>query len=183
MALWIVLAIVAIVVIYFIVAYNSLVSLKNRVENGWANIDTQLQRRFDLIPNLVETVKGYAAHEKETLERVVAARQGLEQAEGAAQKAEADNILSSTLKSLFAVSENYPDLKANQNFMELQVELTATENKIAYARQFYNDVVTKFNTAIELFPKNIIASLFHFTQKEYFETDSDEAKKRVDVSF
>ena len=180
---YIILAIVVVLILYVIASYNSLVSLKNKVNNGWAQIDTQLQRRFDLIPNLVETVKGYMHHERETLENVVKARQGLENATGVAQKAEADNVLTGTLRSLFAVAEAYPDLKANKNFSELQMELTSTENKISFARQFYNDVVMRFNTAIQTFPKNIIASMFSFKEREYFEIENAEAKHRVEVKF
>ncbi|MDP4132860.1 MAG: LemA family protein [Bacillota bacterium] len=180
---WIILVIVAIIVIYIIAAYNNLITLKNRAENGWAQIDTQLQRRFDLIPNLVETVKGYAAHEKELFEKVTAARAGMANAKTVAEKAEADNVLSGTLKSLFAVAEAYPDLKANSNFKELQIELTNTENKISFARQFYNDTVTRFNTALQVFPKNIIANIFHFSKKEYFETTEENVREAPKVEF
>ena len=178
-----IIAIAVVLVIYIVSAYNSLVSLKNRVDNGWSQIDTQLQRRYDLIPNLVETVKGYAAHEKETLDQVIKARQGMESANTIHEKAEADNALTGTLKTLFAVAEAYPDLKANQNFMQLQQELTATENKIAFSRQFYNDTVMRFHTALETFPKNIIAGMFNFKQREYFEISNDDAKKNVEVKF
>lgn len=181
--MWILLIVLVVIVGYFIAAYNGLVALKNRVENGWAQIDTQLQRRYDLIPNLVETVKGYAAHEKAVFEEVTKARAGMAQANTIAEKAEAENILSGTLKSLFAVAEAYPELKANQNFKELQLELTNTENKIAFSRQFYNDTVTRFNTAIQMFPKNIIASMFHFTEQEYFETTDDAAREVPKVQF
>ena len=177
------LIILAVVIIWFIMIYNGLVALKNRVDNGWAQIDTQLQRRYDLIPNLVETVKGYAAHEKETLENVVKARASMAKAGSMAEKAEADNMLSGTLKTLFAVSEAYPDLKANQNFKELQVELTNTENKIAFSRQFYNDSVNKFNNAILVFPKNIVAGMMRYTKAEYFQTTTPEAKEAVKVQF
>lgn len=181
--MWILLIVLVVIIGYFIVAYNGLVTLKNRVENGWAQIDTQLQRRYDLIPNLIETVKGYAAHEKAVFEEVTKARAGMAQANTIAEKAEAENILSGTLKSLFAVAEAYPDLKANQNFKELQLELTNTENKIAFSRQFYNDTVTRFNTAIQMFPKNIIASMFHFTEQEYFETTDDAVREVPKVQF
>ena len=137
----IILAVAGILVIYLIAIYNNLISLKNRVENGWAQIETQLQIRYDLIPNLVETVKGYAAHEKQVFENVTKARASLASATGAKEKATADDMLTNTLKSLFAVAENYPDLKANENFRQLQLELTGTENKIAFARQYYNDMV------------------------------------------
>jgi len=182
-ALWIFIGIVVLLLLYVIAIYNGLIQQKNRVDNGWAQIDTQLQRRYDLIPNLVETVKGYAAHEKETLDRVISARAGMAQAGTVEEKAQADNILTGTLKSLFAVSEAYPNLKADQNFRELQVELTNTENKIAFARQFYNDTVQKFNTAIELFPKNLIAGMLGFSKRPYFETQNDEAKEAVKVQF
>jgi LemA protein len=181
--MWIVIAIIAVIVIYVVYLYNSLISLKNRVDNGWAQIDTQLQRRYDLIPNLIETVKGYAAHEKEVFENVTKARADMKSASTVAEKASADNAITDTLKSLFAVAEAYPDLKANQNFKELQMELTNTENKISFARQFYNDVVTQFNTALEVFPKNIVASMLHFTPREYFEVENEEAKKAPKVQF
>lgn len=178
-----IIGIIAVLIVFYIIgAYNSLVNLKNKIENGWAQIETQLQRRYDLIPNLVETVKGYAAHEKQVFENVTKARASLATANSAAEKASADNMLSNTLKSLFAVAENYPELKANQNFRELQLELTGTENKIAFARQFYNDMVVRYNTAIEVFPKNIIASVFKFTQAEYYES-KEEANEPVSVKF
>lgn len=179
---YIILGIAVILVLYLISAYNNLVALKNRIENGWAQIETQLQRRYDLIPNLVETVKGYAAHEKQVFENVTRARASLASATSAADKATADNMLSNTLKSLFAVAENYPELKANENFRELQLELTGTENKIAFARQYYNDTVVRYNTAIETFPKNVIASLFRFVEKEYYESKA-EASEPVSVKF
>ena len=175
--------IVAVIVLYVVFIYNSLISLKNKVDNGWHQIETQLQRRYDLIPNLVETVKGYAEHEKELLENVTNQRSQVAMANTVAEKAAADNAISSTLKSLFAVAENYPDLKASQNFRELQVELSNTENKISFARQFYNDTVTDFNTAIEVFPKNIIANALKFSKREYFETDEPDARKAPKVSF
>jgi len=179
----IVYVILAVLVLYGIIAYNSLVSLKNKVDNGWHQIETQLQRRYDLIPNLVETVKGYAKHEQEVLSRVTEQRSKIANANSVAEKAEAENAMTNTLKSLFAIAENYPDLKASQNFAELQVELSNTENKIAFARQFYNDTVTAFNTAIEVFPKNIIAGILKFSKREYFEVDEPEARKATKVSF
>jgi LemA protein len=145
--------------------------LRNRVDNAWAQIDVQLKRRYDLIPNLVETVKGYASHEKETLERVIQARNMAMAATGVEQQGQAENMLTGALKSLFAVAEAYPDLKANQNFMQLQEELTNTEGKIAYARQFYNDSVMSFNTAIQSFPTNVLAGMFGFGEREYFEIE------------
>ena len=177
----IILAVVA--VVYAIYAYNSLITLKNKADNGFHQIETQLQRRYDLIPNLVETVKGYAKHESDLLEKITAQRADMASANSVGEKAEADNAISGTLKSLFAVAENYPDLKANQNFKELQIELTNTENKISFARQFYNDTVAAFNTAIEVFPKNIIAGMMHFTAKEYFKTDNPETANPPKVSF
>jgi LemA protein len=151
--------------------YNRLIVLRNRVDNAWAQIDVQLKRRYDLIPNLVETVKGYAGHERETLERVVQARSMAMSAQGVEQQGAAENMLTGALKSLFALSEAYPDLKANQNFMQLQEELTSTESKIAYARQFYNDSVMSFNTAIQSFPANVFAGIFGFVKRDYFEVE------------
>ncbi|MDI3473695.1 MAG: LemA protein [Candidatus Woesearchaeota archaeon] len=177
--------IVAVIVVFvgaFIGIYNNLVRKKNEVENAWAQIDVQLKRRTDLIPNLVETVKGYMKHEKEVLENITKARANLMKAESVKEKANAENMLESTLKSLFAVSENYPDLKANQNFLKLQEELTSTENKISYARQHYNDMVMFFNNKIEQFPSNMIASLFNFKKKELFEVEEAE-KEPVKVKF
>ena len=174
---------VFVLILCFIGMYNGLVRVKNRADNGWAQIDTQLQRRYDLIPNLVETVKGYAKHESQVFEEVTKARAGMASAQSVSDKANADNILSGTLKSLFAVAEAYPDLKANQNFKELQLELTNTENKISFARQFYNDTVLAFNTAILLFPKNIVASMLKFTKMDYFKVDGEEVKTAPKVSF
>ena len=179
----IIVVVAVLVVIYAIALYNGLVTLKNRVDNGWAQIDTQLQRRYDLIPNLVETVKGYAKHESQVFEQVTAARANTVNATTVGQKAEADNALTGALKSLFSVAEAYPDLKASANFQELQVELTNTENKVAFARQFYNDTVAKFNTAIQKFPQTIVASMLNFTEREYFETVTPEARTAPKVSF
>lgn len=162
--------------------YNRLVTLRNRVDNAWSQIDVQLRRRYDLIPNLVETVKGYAAHEKETLEKVIQARNAAMSAEGVAAQGDAENMLTGTLKSLFALAENYPDLKANQNFLMLQEELAGTESKIAYARQFYNDSVMSYNTSAQTFPSNILAGMFGFTEREYFEIE-EAAKEPVKVQF
>ncbi len=181
--LWIILAIVVILIIAVIAIYNSLVTLRLRVKNAWSQIDVQLQRRFDLIPNLVETVKGYMTHEQETLAKVTELRSSWAQAETVEQKASLDNQLSEALKSIMALAENYPDLKASQNFSELQEELRNTENKISYSRQFYNDTVTRYNTKLELFPSNVIASMFHFTAEALFEADNDEARKNVKVDF
>ena len=180
--LLIILAIVVVLVIFVIAQYNTLVRLRNRIENSWAQIDVQLKRRWDLIPNLVETVKGYAAHEKETLERVIAARNAATTAEGPEAQAQSENLLTGALRQLFAVSEAYPDLKANQNFLELQEELTATEGRIAYARQHYNDSVLKYNNKIQTFPGVVIAGPLNFTAREYFEAD-DDSRGNVSVEF
>ena len=180
---WIILGVVLVVIIAIIGIYNSLITLRQRVKNAWSQIDVQLQRRFDLIPNLVECVKGYMAHEKDTLEKVTELRTSWAKATTVEEKANLDNQLSGALKTIMAVSENYPDLKANQNFSELQEELRNTENKISYSRQFYNDSVTRYNTKIQLFPSNIIASLFHFVAESLFEAESDEARKNVKVDF
>lgn len=164
-------------------AYNGLVRLRNQLENAWAQIDVQLKRRCDLIPNLVETVKGYAKHERETLEKVIQARNMAVSAKGVAERAEAENVLTGALKSLFAVAEAYPDLKANQNFLRLQEELTSTENKIAFSRQFYNDSVLSYNTQIEVFPHNLIAGMFNFGRREFFEVKEPAAREAPKVTF
>lgn len=165
----VIVVIVVILVIALIGLYNNFVKLRNRVDNAWSQIDVQLQRRLDLIPNLVETVKGYAAHESGTLENVTAARTACMNATSPEQRAEAENVLTGTLKTLFAVSENYPDLKANQNFLELQGELRDTEDKISYMRQSYNDTVMAFNNAIQTFPGVLIAGPFGFKARELFD--------------
>ena len=180
---WIILAIVVVIVIAIISMYNSLVSSRIKVENAWSQIDVQLQRRFDLIPNFVETVKGYAAHESETFEKIAQLRTSWANAGTVAEKADLDNQLSGALKTIMAVSENYPELKANQNFAELQEELTNTENKISYSRQFYNDTATNYNVKIETIPYNIIAALFGFKSEELFKVDSEEARSNVKVQF
>ena len=180
---WIILAIVVILILAIIGLYNSLVTLRQRAKNAWGQIDVQLQRRFDLIPNLVECVKGYMSHEQDTLTKVTELRTSWANAQTVEDKANLDNQLSGTLKTIMAVSENYPDLKANQNFSELQEELRNTENKISYSRQFYNDSVTRYNTKLELFPSNIIASMFHFTAETLFQAESNEARKNVKVDF
>lgn len=182
MTSWVIIGIIVLIMAYFIVVYNKLIGLRNGVKNAWASIETQLQRRFDLIPNLVETVKGYAAHEKGVFEEVTKARTGLMNAQTVAEKAEADNILSGTLKSLFAVAEAYPDLKANQNFLQLQVDLKGTEDKIAFSRQFYNDIVQRFNTQIQIFPQNLVSGIFGFKEYESFEA-GEQAKQNVQVKF
>ena len=181
--LWIILGIIVVIIIALIAIYNSLVTLRLRVKNAWSQIDVQLQRRFDLIPNLVETVKGYMEHESEVLTKVSELRSSWANAKTVDEKAKLDNQLSESLKTIMAVAENYPDLKANQNFAELQTELTNTENKISYSRQFYNDTVTRYNTKLEVFPSNIVASMFHFTAEELFEVDNQEARKNVKVDF
>jgi len=168
-ALIIILIVLFIVIAWLIGTYNSLIRQKNIVKNAWAQIDVQLKRRYDLIPNLVEVVKDYMSYEQETLTKVIEARNFAKNATGVKQQAKAENMLSGTLKSLFAVMENYPELKANENVMKLQEELTSTENKISYARQFYNDSVMRFNTMTEVFPTNIIAGMFNFTKQEFFE--------------
>jgi LemA protein len=169
-----------------IVMYNGLVNKRMETQNAWSQIDVQLKRRYDLIPNLVETVKGYASHEKETLERVIQARNAAMNAQGVAAHAQAENQLTGALKSLFAVSEAYPDLKANQSFLGLQEELTATENRISFARQHYNDVVSKYNIALQRFPSNVVGGLFGFKEVEFFQLDAGEAaavRKAPQVKF
>jgi LemA protein len=173
---------VAVVAVFVVSIYNRLVTLRSRVDNAWSQIDVQLRRRYDLIPNLVETVKGYAAHEKETLEKVIQARNMAMNAQTVKEQGEAENMLSGTLKSLFAVAEAYPDLKANQNFLMLQEELSGTESKIAYARQFYNDSVMSYNMSTQQFPSNLVAGAFGFTQRDYFEIE-EVAKEPVQVKF
>ena len=180
---WIILLILIAIVIAFIVMYNNLVTMRQRVKNAWSQIDVQLQRRFDLIPNLVDTVKGYMAHEADVLNKVTELRSSWANAKTVDEKSKIDTELSQSLKTIMAVAENYPDLKANQNFSELQTELTNTENKISYSRQFYNDTVTSYNTKLEVFPSNVVASMFHFTPEELFEVDNQEAKKNVKVDF
>ncbi|RAP48698.1 MAG: hypothetical protein BZ136_04600 [Methanosphaera sp. rholeuAM74] len=174
----IILIIIVIVVIalilYVISLYNSLVTMRNRVNNAWAQVDVQLKRRNDLIPNIVETVKGYAAHEKSTLQEVTDARTRIANAGSVEEVAEADNQLTGALKTLFAVAEAYPDLKANTNFINLQEELSETEDKIAYARQFYNDTVLKYNNTCQTFPGNVAAGLFHFDTSTFFKTNEEE---------
>lgn len=180
--LLILLLIIFIPTILPVLLYNRMVSLRNRVDNAWSQIDVQLRRRFDLIPNLVETVKGYAAHEKETLEMVTKARAQMAGRGGVAEQAQANNMLTQALKTLFAVVENYPDLKANENFMMLQEELAGTESKIAYARQFYNDNVMAYNTLIQSFPSNILARTFGFAPREYFEIE-EAPREPIKVEF
>ena len=180
---WIILAIVALIAIYIISVYNSLKTIENRVENAWSQIDVQLQRRFDLIPNFVETVKGYMNHESETFTKIAELRTSWANTQNITDKANIDNQLSGALKTIMAVSENYPELKANQNFSDLSEELRNTENKISFSRQFYNDTVTKYNDKIELFPSNIVANMFGFKEKDLFKVESEEARKNVKVDF
>ncbi|MGM0467149.1 MAG: LemA family protein [Acidobacteriota bacterium] len=182
-ALWILIIIVAVFVFVVVGIYNSLINLRNRADNAWAQVDVQLRRRYDLIPNLIETVKGYAKHEREVFQKVTEARSKAIDAGSVKEQEQAENMLSGALKSLFAVVENYPELKANQNFLMLQEELAGTEGKIAYARQFYNDTVMKFNTKQQVFPSNIIANMFNFKEKEYFEIEEPAAKEPVKVKF
>ncbi len=170
-------------IIAFIAIYNGLVSSRAKVDNAWSQIDVQLQRRFDLIPNFVETVKGYAAHESQTLEKIAQLRTAWANAKTVSEKAELDNQLSGALKTIMAVSENYPDLKANQNFSDLSNELKNTENKISFSRQFYNDTVTMYNQKLLMFPSNIIANMFNFTPRDLFKIDNAEARQNVKVDF
>jgi LemA protein len=176
------LIIIILLVIIFIGIYNGLVVKRTRADNGWAQIDVQLKRRYDLIPNLVETVKGYAAHEKEVFEKVAELRSRAMGATNPKDAADANNMLTATLKTLFAVAENYPQLKANENFMRLQEELSATENKIAFARQFYNDVVMDYNATIQQFPQTVIASMFNFKARDFFTAPAEE-KEAPKVKF
>lgn len=177
------LVIIALLVLTFVGIYNGLVRLRNMCEQAWSDIDVQLKRRYDLIPNLVETVKGYASHEKDTFEKVVQARNQAMQATSPADKAQAENILQSTLKSLFALAEAYPDLKANQNFIQLQTELANIEEQIQLSRRYYNAVVRDLNTKVESVPSNFVANMFNFQKKEYFELESAEERKAPQVSF
>lgn len=183
MFVWIILGIIVVLIIAIIGMYNGLVQSKVKVDNAWSQIDVQLQRRFDLIPNFVETVKGYMNHEKETFEKIAELRTSWANTQSVAEKANLDNQLSTALKTIMAVSENYPELKANQNFSDLSEELRNTENKISFSRQFYNDTVTMYNTKLQVFPSNIIANMFNFTSRELFKTENEEARKNVKVDF
>ncbi|MEI8061020.1 MAG: LemA family protein [Candidatus Berkelbacteria bacterium] len=180
---WIVIIILVVLLVVVASVFNRLVSLKNRSEEAWSDIDVQLKRRHDLIPNLVETVKGYAKHEKELFEKVTEARTAAISSKGLGDKAKAENQLTEGLKSVFAVAENYPDLKANENFLELQREITDTEDKVQAARRFYNGNVRDLNIAIESFPSNIIAGMFHYQKKELFELDDVAERQNVEVKF
>jgi LemA protein len=182
--LWVIIALVVIMIGFIVYLFNKLVRYKNRVDNAWHQIDVQLNRRADLIPNLVETVKGYASHERETFEKVTEARAALVKAGTVGESAQAEGMLGQALKSLFAVAEAYPELKANQNFLSLQEELAGTENKISYARQFYNDSVMSYDIARQKFPANMIASSFGFKEeREYFEPETPAAREVPKVSF
>jgi LemA protein len=181
--LYIFLIVIAVLILYGIAVYNRLVGKRNMVENAWHNIDTLLQKRYDLVPNLVNTVKGYVKHEKELLENITKARSAWMNASTVKENAAAENMLGGALKTLFAVSENYPELKANQNFLLLQEELSGIESKIAYARQRYNRSVMVYNTAIQKFPTNILAGIFKFTGRDYFAVAEEEARKAVKVEF
>jgi len=181
--MFIILGIIILLIIIVVAIYNGLISSRQKVQNAWSQIDVQLQRRFDLIPNLVESVKGYMQHEKTVLEKVTELRNSWAGAQTVGEKANLDNQLSGALKSIMAVVENYPDLKANQGFAELQEELRVTENKISFSRQFYNDSVTIYNTKLQVVPSNIVASMFHFTPAEFFKIDNEEAKNAVKVDF
>lgn len=180
---WIIIALVVVIIGWLVATYNRLVSLKNRSEEGWSDIDVQLKRRYDLIPNLVQTVKGYAKHEEGVFTKVTEARTRAMGAQGLGDKAAAENMLTGALKSLFAVAEAYPDLKASANFAKLQDELADTENKIQAARRFYNSMVRDLNTLIESFPSNVVANLFKFGKREFFELDNQAEKQTPQVSF
>ena len=183
MILLIPIGLAVLVLLWIVGAYNGLIRLRNQLENAWAQIDVQLKRRHDLIPNLVETVKGYAKHESGTFEKVTQARNMAINAKSVGDRAEAENVLTGALKSLFAVAEAYPDLKANQNFLALQEELTSTENKISFSRQFYNDSVMTYNTHIQVFPTNLIATMFNFGHRDFFEVKAEEEREVPKVQF
>ncbi len=180
---WILLAAVVLIVFWAVGLYNTLVRLRKRCDNGWAQFDVQLKRRYDLIPNLVETAKGYLKHEREVLENVTKARQQAIDVSGVKNQAQAGNFLSQTLRSLFAVVENYPDLKANQNMLAVQEELVSTENKISFARQHYNDTVMSYNTRTEIFPSSIVANSFGFEEREFFELEDEAQREAPKVDF
>jgi LemA protein len=182
-AVIVIIAIIVILVLLFIASYNGLVKLRNRVDDAWSQIDVQLKRRHDLIPNLVETVKGYASHERETLDSVVQARNQAVSASGPEQQGQAEGVLNQALGRLFALAEAYPNLKANENFAQLQEELTSTEDRVAYARQFYNDSVMSYNTKIQSIPANVIAGMFNFTKREFFEIQAPEERDVPKVEF
>ncbi|MBI4827690.1 MAG: LemA family protein [Nitrospinae bacterium] len=179
---WIILLVLVLLAMYVIMIYNGLVTLRAQVKNAWSQIDVQLKRRYDLIPNLVEAVKGYMGYEQETLQKVIQARAEAMKASSMATRAEKEGMLTEALKSLFALTENYPDLKANQNVLQLQEELTSTENKVAFSRQFYNDSVMSYNIKCETFPSNIIAGIFNFLKEEFFQAaEGDRAVPKVSL--
>lgn len=180
---FIIIGVIAVLAIWLIAVYNGLIKLRNQVDEGWSDIDVQLKRRHDLIPNLVETVKGYAKHEKQLFENVTKARTAAMAAKAPSEMAKAEDNLMGALKSLFAVAENYPDLKANQNFLKLQDELTDTENKIQAARRFYNGVVRDFNIKIQVFPNNIVAGMLGFKKRDFFEVEDAKERENVEVKF
>lgn len=181
--LWIILGLIGVIIIWLIAVYNGLIKLRNRTDEAWADIDVQLKRRYNLIPNLVETVKGYARHERETFEKVTEARTRAIQAKTPEEHGKAENMLTGTLKTLFAVAENYPELKANQNFAKLQDELSDTENKIQAARRFYNGNVRDFNIKLQVFPTNLVAQTLGFKAKEFFEIEEAAEREPVKVKF
>ena len=181
--LYILVAVAVVIILWAIISYNGFVTLINRAKEAWSDIDVQLKRRYDLIPNLINTVKGYATHESGTFEKITEARTKAMGATGVADKAQAENQLAGTLKSLFAVAENYPELKANENFLELQRELSDTENKIQASRRFYNGNVRNLNIKIESFPSNLVAKMFSFTARDFFEIGNAEEKVPVKVNF
>lgn len=180
---WIILGVLVAVLLWAVGIYNALVQLRENVKNGWSQIDVQLKRRHDLIPNLVETAKGYMAHEKETLEAVIKARQQAVDASGLADKQQAENFLTGALRSLFAVVERYPDLKADRQMRQLHEELVSTENKVAFSRQYYNDEVNRLNTRVQSFPDTVIAGMFHFDKAEFFEIDDAAEREAPQVKF
>lgn len=183
--IWVMMAALgAVVAVFLIATYNGLVQLRQRLRNAWSQVDVQLKRRYDLIPNLVNTVQGYAAHEKQTFAEIARVRSQAMAAVSVAEQAQAESLLSGALRSLLAVAENYPELKANANFMQLQEELSGTESKIAYSRQFYNDTVQRFNTRLELFPTNLVAGMLGFGRADYFTLQNEpEARQAVQVKF
>jgi LemA protein len=179
----VVLGIIGVVILWAIATFNRMIVLRNRIDNAWSQVDVQLRRRYDLIPNIVETVKGYAAHERQTLEEVTRARQAGMDARTVGEQGQAENMITGALRQLFALSENYPQLRASENFMQLQEELAGTESKIAYARQFYNDSVLGYHNLIQAFPARIVAGMGGFQAREYFEIEESEARGPVKVEF
>jgi LemA protein len=181
--LWVILGVIVLIALWLVVVYNGLIKLRNQTDEAWSDIDVQLKRRYDLIPNLIETVKGYAGHEKEVFQKVTEARTQAMQAQGAKKHAEAENMLSGALKTLFAVAEAYPELKANENFAKLQDELSDTENKVQASRRFYNGNVRDFNTKLQVFPTNLIGNTLGFKPYEFFEIENAEERKTPEVKF